>query len=169
MIAKQIKSIKVLGIDPGLANTGFGIINVNPQKSTMIDYGFISTKVKEDYSDRLDYIYQTVRILIKKFKPQYVAVEDLFFNKNIKSAMVVGQAKGVILLAAKHENVPVYEYSPLQIKMAVVGYGRASKDQVQNMVKNILSLSVLPKPDHAADALAAALCCSQSLFNLNNK
>ena len=158
-----------LGIDPGTATTGYGIVK-DSRDGRLYDicHGVIRTDSKTPYPLRLKAIHDELTALIEQHKPQAIAIEELFFNKNVKSAMLVGQAKGVILLAAQHQNIPVYEFTPLQIKMAVVGYGRASKEQIQQMVKTLLSLSSIPKPDHAADALAAALCCSQSLFNIQN-
>lgn len=153
----------ILGIDPGLARTGYGLVKKKDTKYAVVDYGFIATEPNEKYPHRLDFIYQQIGNLIKKYQPQILAVEELFFNKNIKSAMAVSQAKGVVLLAGRHHNLVIKEYTPLEIKMAVTGYGKADKMQVQKMVQVLLNLKDLPQPDHAADALAAALCCIHQL------
>lgn len=150
----------ILGIDPGLATIGYGVIQVVGDNFKKIDYGIISTSAKLDISRRLIKIEKEVRKLIRKYKPKVVACEDIFFYKNAKTAFSVGEARGVILLACAKEKVKVKSYTPLQIKLSVVGYGRAIKSQVQKMVKNILKLKDIPKPDDAADALAAALTCT---------
>ena len=150
---------RILGVDPGLANTGFGIVDLKTNSYSLVSYGCITTKPDESFALRLQKIYEELNIIIKKFNPKYLAVEELFFCKNVKSALAVGQAKGVIILTGAMNILPVYEYTPLQIKQSVVSYGRGSKEQVQQMVKILLSLKDIPKPDHAADALAAAICC----------
>lgn len=159
----KTKNNIILGIDPGLANTGYGLVKVNGHNITLIDCGYIKTDKKDNVSRRLCFIYDNIAALIKKFQPNYLAVEDLFFNKNAKSVMQVGQAKGVILLVGEHNSLNINVYTPLQIKIAITGYGRASKEQIQHMVKVLLNLKNIPKPDHAADALAVALCCANSL------
>lgn len=151
----------ILGIDPGLAAVGYGVIKMTGQQLEAIDYGVIKTKKQEDFSKRLLEINQALEKIIKKYKPQCVGVEELFFCKNVKSALKVGQAKGVILLTASQNKVVVREFTPLQIKDTVSGYGQADKKQVQKMVQILLNLKKMPQPDHAADALAAAITCSR--------
>lgn len=152
----------ILGIDPGTATTGWGLVEKEGPKYTLIDFGCVKTPAKMPLHDRLDQIFDEISDLIKKYKPDHAAVEELFFAANSKTAIAVGQARGVILLAAKKNCVSVFEYTPLQVKMAICGYGRAEKMQVQKMVKTLLSLSDIPKPDDAADALAIAICHAQS-------
>jgi crossover junction endodeoxyribonuclease RuvC len=153
----------ILGIDPGIADTGFGVIQKDERgKLICLDYGSIKTKAKNELADRLEIINLEIAKIIKKYKPQLISVEELFFCNNVKTALVVGQARGVILLTAKQNKVPVVEFTPLQVKQAVSSYGQASKLQVQRMVKLILNLEELPKPDDAADALAIAICASNS-------
>jgi crossover junction endodeoxyribonuclease RuvC len=156
-----------LGIDPGLADTGWGIIT-GQENFKIIKYGIIKTKSGKLIAHRLDYIYTEVSAIIKEFTPQVAAVEKLFFGKNAKTAMIVGQARGVILLACQHQNVEIQEYTPLQVKIALCGYGRAPKIQVQRMVKNLLKLEKIPQPDDAADALAIAYTAAIS-SRLNNR
>ena len=152
----------ILGIDPGLADTGFGIITNQSGKLTCLDYGSIKTDSKTDLIDRLDIIHKKLTGLIKKYRPELIAVEQIFFCKNVKTALLVGQARGVILLTSKQTDLIIKEFTPLQIKQAVSGYGRASKEQVQKMVKLILNLKEIPKPDDAADALAIAICAANN-------
>ena len=148
----------ILGIDPGTATTGYGVIEVQGSRFTALDYGCISTKPTFSMPERLDKIHQGLSLLIERFHPDEVAVEQLYFNTNATTAISVGQARGVILLAAAQKKLPVGEYTPLQVKQAMVGYGRAEKKQVQYMVASFLKLSNPPKPDDAADALAIAIC-----------
>ena len=150
----------ILGIDPGLATIGYGVIQVVGDNFKEIDYGVITTSSKSDMPKRLMKIEKEIRKLIRRYKPKVIACEDIFFCKNVKTAFLVGQARGVILLACAKEKVEVKSYTPLQIKLSVVGYGRATKNQVQKMVKNILKLRDIPKSDDAADALAVALTCA---------
>lgn len=152
----------VLGIDPGLATTGYGIIQKNGQKLLEIDYGYISSPPGMSLSQRIFIVFESVLQLIKTFSPQALAVEQLFFCKNVRTAMQVGEARGAVLTAAAQQRIDVFEYTPLQVKQAVAGYGRAEKKQVQHMVCLLLNLSELPKPDDAADALAVAICHMQS-------
>lgn len=147
----------ILGVDPGTASTGYGVINVE-NSPRLIDYGCLKTSSKKDMVQRLRSIYLQIKNIVEKFCPQEIAVEDVFFNRNVKSALSVGQARGVILLAASCQGAKVFNYAPLQVKQAITGYGRASKEQVQHMVKKTLSLSHLPAPDDASDAIAIALC-----------
>jgi crossover junction endodeoxyribonuclease RuvC len=151
----------IFGIDPGTATTGFGIIKKN-KELTLIDYGCIKTTTNFTTAERLKKLHDQLNSLIKKHKPDMVAVEDIFFFKNVKTAIKVSQARGVILLTAAKSKIPVYEYTPLQIKQATTSYGRAEKIQVQEMVKVLLNLKEIPKPDDAADALATAICCAHS-------
>lgn len=159
----------ILGVDPGTATTGYGVIKKEGQKFELLDYGCILTPAKTNLEDRLEEIFESLTKIIKEVKPDQVAVEELFFAANSKTAIAVGQARGVILLAAKKCSVPLAEYTPLQVKMALTGYGRADKKQIQQMVKAILSLSEIPKPDDSADALAIALCHGQCLKELKIK
>lgn len=152
----------VLGIDPGLATVGFGIIEKQGNSMRALDYGVIKTPANEMLPVRLAMIYDAITTLIKKYKPDAVSVEELFFNKNAKSAINVAQARGASVLAAVRECGHIYEYTPLQIKQAVTGHGRAEKSQVQYMVKAILGLNKIPRPVDAADALAAALTHTQT-------
>ena len=149
--------MKILGIDPGIARTGWGIIEVESLKLKVQSYGCTETLAKLEPSERLRQIYTKITDIIKKYKPDAMAVEELFFNTNAKTAFVVGQARGVVLLAAAEKNVSVAIYTPLQVKVAVTGYGRAEKAQIGQMVKTILKLKDIPKPDDVADALAVAL------------
>lgn len=148
----------ILGIDPGLATVGYGIIRSEGSKLSPVDYGTIDTKAKTPMPERLDKIYQGMRQLLTLFTPDVVAFEELFFYNNITTAIAVSQARGVCVLAAQQTGVPLYEYTPMQIKLAAAGYGHAKKPQVQNMVQVLLGLKSIPKPDDAADALAVAIC-----------
>ncbi|ACB85370.1 crossover junction endodeoxyribonuclease RuvC [Natranaerobius thermophilus] len=152
----------IMGLDPGIAACGYGIIHAKGTKLECLACGVLRTYSDESATKRLESIYQGVSNLISEFSPNTVAVESLFFAKNSKTAMKVGQAKGVLMLAAAHNNLEIFEYTPLQVKQGVCGYGSASKEQVQKMVKQILSLDKIPKPDDAADALAVSLCHSQA-------
>ncbi|MEA3398712.1 MAG: crossover junction endodeoxyribonuclease RuvC [Patescibacteria group bacterium] len=153
----------ILGIDPGLADTGFGLIEKQGNKLNLVDYGCVKTKAKTPNEERLLKIYNELEKITKKYKPEIIAVEELFFCKNVKSALAVGQARGVVILLAGKNKLKLTEFTPLQIKQALTTYGKASKDQVQQMVKIILNLKNIPKPDHASDALAAAICCANSI------
>ena len=155
----------ILGIDPGTARTGFGIIKKTKDKNKLktIDYGCITTDPALSDGKRLKIINDELNKLIKKYQPDILAVENVYFFKNLKTAMPVSQAKGVILLTAAKKKIPVYEFTPLQVKMTIVGYGRADKKQIQKMVKVLLNLKEVPRPDDAADALAIAICCAYSL------
>ena len=148
----------ILGIDPGIAIVGYGIIEYKNNKFKVIDYGAIFTPARISTTKRLEKIYKGIDILIKNYNIDEVGIEELFFNKNVKTAITVAQARGVILLACSHNDKPIYEYTPLQVKQGVVGYGRAKKLQVQQMVEIILNLKEIPKPDDVADALAIAIC-----------
>ncbi len=161
--------MRVLGIDPGYAIIGYGAVDYNSNRFKIVDFGAITTKAGELFSNRLlDIYYETDRI-IKQITPDAMAIEKLFFNTNTTTAIDVAQARGVILLAAKLNNVPVYEYTPLQVKSSVTGYGKAEKKQVMEMTKSILGLSSVPKPDDTADALAIAICHAHSNGSLLGK
>lgn len=161
MFAWGVKMI-ILGVDPGIAIMGYGLINYEGNRLSVIDYGAVTTEPKSSMPERLSIIYRGLKDIINKYNPEAFSVEELFFNKNVKTALTVGHARGVILLAAYEAGLNIYEYTPLQVKQAIVGYGRAEKIQIQQMVKIILNLSSIPKPDDAADALAIAICHANS-------
>lgn len=148
----------ILGLDPGIADTGYGIIKVDGVKLTCLAYGSIKTPAGQELIGRLDILHQELDRLIRQYRPETAAVEQLFFNKNVRTALIVGQARGVILLTLSQHKLAVRDFTPAQVKLAVTAYGQASKLQVQKMVKIILNLRELPRPDDAADALAVALC-----------
>ena len=157
----------ILGIDPGYAIVGFGIIKYDGGRLTVLDFGAITTPAGMEFTERLKCIYDDLSYLLDKYKPDAMAVEKLFFNTNQKTAIDVAQARGVILLAATNHGTECFEYTPLQVKQSVVGYGRAEKKQVQEMTRQLLGLSAVPKPDDTADALAMAIChahCSGSAY-----
>lgn len=156
--------MKILGIDPGTATTGFGLITKEGPKLVKIDCGVVSTSKDLEMPERLGILYDDLQEIIKAHKPDVVVVEKLFFTNNITTAMTVSQARGVVLLVAEQNSIRTAEYTPLQVKMAVSGYGKATKKQVQEMVKKILKLEVIPKPDDAADALAIAICHSANII-----
>ncbi|HEY1063772.1 MAG TPA: crossover junction endodeoxyribonuclease RuvC [Candidatus Saccharimonadales bacterium] len=149
--------MKILGIDPGTGILGFGIIEVTRLQPKLVDGGVIRTPVKEDDAVRLLTIYDELTEIIKQTKPDVMSVEKLFFARNVTTAMTVAQARGVVLLCGMQAGIPIYEYTPMQIKQAVTGYGKADKKQMQEMVRVHLGLTEVPKPDDAADALAAAI------------
>lgn len=155
--------MRILGIDPGTGILGFGVIEVIKNKAQLVDAGVIRTPVKEDDAVRLVTIFDELTAIIKETNPDEMAVEKLFFAQNVTTAMTVAQARGVVLLAGKQANLVIAEYTPLQIKQALTGYGRAEKKQIQEMVRILLALKETPKPDDCADALAAALTHSQSI------
>lgn len=157
------KKTIILGIDPGLADTGFGIIEKQGASLSALDFGSVKTDSANDTETRLLEIYQNLNQLIKKYKPQKVAIEKLFFAKNIKTALDVGQSRGVAILAAGNNKLKIAEFTPLQVKQAITSYGKADKKQVQQMVKIILNLKNPPKSDDAADALAVAICYANYL------
>lgn len=149
----------VLGIDPGIAITGYGLIQTDQKQNYhCVDYGVVRTKAGLEDAERLKILFEGLTILVQKHKPDYSAVEKLFFQKNVRTAISVGQARGVALLTLAQAGLPVSEYTPNEIKQTVCGYGNATKIQVQRMVQNLLQLGSLPKPDDAADALAVAIC-----------
>lgn len=154
----------IFGIDPGTATTGFGVISQDARGSfSCLAYGCIETPAGMKAGDRLLLLERDLLSLFEEWKPWVISIEKLFFLKNLKTAMPVSEARGVVLLSAARKNIPVVEFTPLQIKSAVSGYGKAEKDQIQRMVQQILGLKELPKPDDAADALGAALACGFSL------
>lgn len=156
--------MRILGIDPGTGILGFGVIDIDAKgKPKLVDAGVIRTPVKEDDAVRLHTIYEELMDIVASTKPDVMSVEKLFFAQNVTTAMTVAQARGVVLLAGQQNGLKLYEYTPLQIKQALTGYGKADKKQMQEMVKVILGLSEVPKPDDCADALAAAICCAQSV------
>ncbi len=152
----------ILGVDPGTAITGYGVLQSDGDDLKVIDYGAITTPADWLMPRRLQKVYQELSALIAKHRPTDAVVEKLFFSKNVRTALSVGQARGVALLAAAQAGLTIHEYTPLQIKQAVVGYGRAEKQQIQQMVKMLLQLDSIPQPDDAADALAVAICHAHS-------
>ncbi len=158
----------ILGIDPGTATIGYGLIKKN-EEMKLVEYGCIKTAKDLSTAERLKKLHSQLTTLIKKHKPDIVAVEDIFFFKNLKTAIKVSQARGVILLTAANSKIPIFECTPLQVKQAITGYGRAEKIQVQKMVKLLLDLDKIPKPDDAADALAAAICCANTIDSPMNQ
>ena len=147
----------IMGIDPGTAITGWGVISKTKSNPTFISVGTITTASNLSPEVRLEVIFKDLTTLIKKHRPDEVALEQLFFNTNAKTALLVGQARGVVMLATQLRKIPLFSYTPLQVKMAITGYGRADKKQIQEMVKRLLNLKTIPRPDDAADALAVAL------------
>lgn len=158
--------MRILGIDPGVATVGFGIIASERGQQQMIQYGAITTSAGLPLATRLLQIANDVEQLIEQFQPDEIAVEELFFSKNITTGIAVAHARGVILYTAEKLQIPVYEYTPMQVKQAVVGYGLAEKHQVMDMTKRLLKLKAVPKPDDAADALAIAICHARSATSL---
>lgn len=154
--------MRILGIDPGTGILGFGVIDVNKGQAQLVDAGVIRTPVKENDAVRLQTIYEEITDIIADTKPAVMSVEKLYFAQNVTTAMTVAQARGVVLLAGKQAGLEIHEYTPLQIKQALTGYGRAEKKQIQEMVRVILKLKVVPKPDDCADALAAAITHSMT-------
>ena len=150
--------LKILGLDPGLIQTGFGIINVSDNKTILIDYGIIKPSPKDKLANRLFTIYNDVCNIITDFKPQVFAIEDIFYGKNVKSAMRLGQARGASMVAAASKQIPIYEYSARKVKQSLTGNGNAHKTQVQFMVKAKLQMDHNPEPMDASDSLAVALC-----------
>lgn len=154
--------MRIIGIDPGYAIVGFGIIEYNKARFNVVDYGAVTTPAGMDFNSRLLEIYNDLCYILDKFRPDYLAIERLYFTSNQKTAIDVAQARGIVLLAARQRNIEVFEYTPLQVKQSVTGYGKAIKKQVQEMTKRILSLDEIPKPDDTADALAIAICHAHS-------
>ena len=158
--------MRILGIDPGIATIGFGVVDSEGNKQKLLQCGVISTPAHESLSSRLAQIYDDMTQLLDLFKPDAVSVEELFFNTNLTTGIAVAHGRGVILLACQKAGVRIYEYTPLQVKQGVAGYGRADKRQVMEMVKRLLKLDVIPRPDDAADALAIALCHARAATSL---
>lgn len=154
--------MRIIGIDPGIAIVGYGILEYEGNKFRVVEYGAITTTNKYTMPERLEIIYNSLEDIFKKYSPDAIAFEELFFNQNQKTAIIVGQARGAAVLCAQKNGIKIYEYTPLQVKQAVVGYGRAEKKQIQQMVKVILNLKEVPKPDDTADALAIAICHGHS-------
>lgn len=153
----------IVGFDPGLATLGYGVIRKEKgHQPEMVDYGIVSTPKDENLAVRLCMLEKGIKQIIDKYKPDEIAIEELFFAKNVKTGIAVAHARGVLLLTTNKECGRIFEYTPLQIKQALTGYGRADKNQIQQMVKTFLHLKAVPKPDDAADALAVALCHAQT-------
>lgn len=150
--------MRILGIDPGYAIVGYGIVDSVSSSFSAVSFGAITTEAKEEFPNRLKSIYSDMNYIIKKYKPDCISIERLYFNTNTTTAIDVAQARGVILLSAVQNGLSVHEYTPLQVKQSVTGYGKAEKHQVMEMVKSLLKLKAVPKPDDTADALALAIC-----------
>ena len=155
--------MRILGIDPGTGILGFGIIDFQKSKLQLVDAGVIRTPVNHPDAERLLIIYDELKELIDEFKPEVMSVEKLFFAQNVTTAMTVAQARGVVLLLGQQYELDLHEFTPLQIKQAITGYGKADKRQMQEMVRVLLQLKEVPQPDDAADALATAICCSMTI------
>ena len=158
--------MRILGIDPGYGITGFGVVDARGGQTRLVTCGAITTPAGMDFSARLEIIYEDMRQLLEKAKPDAVAIEELFFGQNVTTGIGVAQSRGVILLAIRQAGLEVTSYKPSQVKQAVVGYGNATKHQVQDMTKRLLGLAEMPKPDDAADAIAIALCHARSTTSL---
>lgn len=155
--------MRILGIDPGTGILGFGVIDVDKSSLSLVDAGVIKTPPHQADSDRLETIFNELTEIISATEPSVLAVEKLFFSKNVTTAMSVSQARGIVLLLGKQNKLELHEYTPMQIKQALTGYGKATKAQIQEMVRTILKLRSIPKPDDAADALACAITCSMNM------
>ena len=158
--------MRILGIDPGYGITGFGVIDAQRGQTRLVNCGAITTPAGMDFSARLEIIYEDMKKLLEVAKPDVVAIEELFFGQNVTTGIGVAQARGVVLLAIRQAGLEVYSYKPAQVKQAVVGYGNATKRQMQDMTKRLFGLSQMPKPDDAADAIAIALCHARSSTSL---
>ncbi len=154
--------MRILGIDPGFGIIGFGVIDKVNGMVSVVDYGVITTPKEMDFNARLEVIYNSMNTLLDRFKPDEVAIEELFFNNNITTGIKVAEARGIILLTFQQRKLPIFEYTPQDVKLALTGTGRADKSQMQFMVKTLLHLTKVPRPDDAADAVAIALCHSQT-------
>ena len=148
----------VLGLDPGLATTGFGLVRGDSERLELVEYGVICTEAGAKLADRLVLLHDAVAELLARNAPDVAAVEELFFSTNARTAMLVGEARGVLMLTLAQAGLPIYEYKPMQVKQAITGYGSADKNQIQQMVRLLLSLDAAPEPDDAADALAVSIC-----------
>lgn len=158
--------MRILGIDPGVAIVGFGVVDYDKGQAKMVQYGAINTQAGLPLATRLVQIESDLQQLIQHFQPDEISIEELFFSKNITTGIAVAHARGVILCTAEKLGIPIYEYTPMQVKQAVVGYGLAEKHQVMDMVRRLLKLKSIPRPDDAADALAIALCHARSNSSL---
>ncbi len=161
--------MRIIGIDPGYAIVGFGILDYENSRFGVVDYGAITTDKDTPFNDRLTEIYSDLCYILDRYKPEFMSIEKLYFQNNQKTAIDVAEARGVILLAANQRRIEIYEYTPLQVKQSITGYGKAVKKQVQDMTKRVLGLSEVPKPDDTADALAMAIChghCYNSQMSL---
>ncbi len=161
--------MRIIGIDPGYATIGYGIVDYDNIHFKTVGYGAVTTPPDKNFPDRLIDIYNDIKTLIKKYNPQSMAIERLYFNTNTTTAIDVAQARGVIVLAARQAGIDIFEYTPLQVKQSITGYGRAEKHQVMEMVKSLLQLKAVPKPDDTADALALAICHGHSAGSLYGK
>ena len=161
--------MKILGVDPGYAIVGYGVVEYQNNKFKPLDYGAVTTSAGMDFADRLEIIYSGMDEIIKRNRPEALSIEKLFFNTNTTTAIDVAQARGVILLSAKRNNIPIYEYTPLQVKQAVTGYGRAEKRQMMELTRILLGLDKCPKPDDTAVALAMAICHAHTAGSLLGK
>ena len=161
-VLKTTSKRRILGVDPGLASSGWGMIELNDNRVSYLAHGCIETTADIEHSLRLLKIYKEIRKVIKKWQPNESAIEELYFARNAKSAMPVGEARGVLCMALAEQGLPIYEITPNAIKQAVTGVASAEKTQVQDMIRIILGLNEIPKPDHAADALAAAICAAHT-------
>ena len=159
-------TVRILGIDPGYGITGFGVIESQRGTNTLLRCGAITTPPGMEFPARLEIIYEDMKSLLETVKPEAVAIEELFFGQNVTTGIGVAQSRGVILLAVRQADVPIFQYKPMQVKQAVVGYGNATKHQVQDMTRRLLRLEKMPKPDDAADAIAIALCHARSATSL---
>lgn len=158
----------IMGIDPGVATIGFGVIEAQRGKNKLIQYGAVTTPPGIPLSERLVQIHQDIHQLLKLFHPEEIAVEELFFSKNITTGISVAHGRGVILLAVAEAGIPLFEYTPMQVKQSVAGYGKAEKRQVMDMTRRLLQLDKVPRPDDAADALALAICHGRAATSLLN-
>ena len=154
--------MKIIGIDPGLSCTGFGIIEVSENNKSIIDYGVVKTDSKDPLCDRLKVLHEDLEYIIKKYKPTVMSIEQIFYGKNVKSALLLGHARGIPMLLSATYKLPLYEFSPRRIKQSLTGNGNSTKEQVQFMVKKILLMDQLPEPIDASDALAIAVCYNQN-------
>ena len=158
--------MRIIGIDPGYAIVGYGVVDFDGVRFNTVGYGAVTTRAETPFPERLEAIYDDITTLIEKYKPDSMSIERLYFNTNTTTAIDVAQARGVIVLAAEKKGLKVFEYTPLQVKQAITGYGKAEKHQVMEMVKSLLSLPAVPKPDDTADALALTVCHGHSAGSL---
>lgn len=154
--------MRIIGIDPGYAIVGFGVVDYERRVFDVVDYGAVTTDAGTDFNTRLLEIYDDICVIFDRYRPDAIAIERLYFTSNQKTAIAVAEARGIVLLAARQRGIEIYEYTPLQVKSSVTGYGKAVKKQVQELTKNILKLPEIPKPDDTADALAIAVCHAHS-------